>query len=64
MMNDDNNIDFESLKGILGVEVVSNLWAKVEIAKILTNRSMALMEEVNTELKFYMITHGIEDENS
>lgn len=61
MMDNSDDIDFESLKEILGVEQVASLWAKAEIAKILMKRSSELMQEIHTELKFYMITNGIEE---
>lgn len=61
MADKNDDIDFEALKGVLGVEAVSSLWAKAEIAKILMKRASELVEEVHTELKFYLITHGIEE---
>ncbi len=62
MTNNNDEFDFDSLKGVLGVQKVANLWAKAEIAKILMKRATDIFEEINTELKFYSITHELEKE--
>jgi hypothetical protein len=61
-MNQNDGIDFDALKGVLGYEKAASLWSKAEIAKILMKRASEIMEEIKTEIEFYSVVHGIEEE--
>ncbi len=62
MAEQNDGIDFDSLKRVLGYEKAASLWAKAEIARILMKRAGEITEEIKTEIEFYSITHGLDKE--
>jgi hypothetical protein len=55
MSNDDFEFDAAGFAALVDNEKLAKISAKVEVAKIMMERAMALAEEVRTEIKFYSV---------
>ena len=58
-MNEDNkdfDFDLSEYAGSLDQEKLSDLWAKVEVAKIMMDQANKLTRQVFADLEFYKMT--------
>lgn len=57
-MNDDNEFNFDMSKYASSIdrEKLSELWAKVEVAKIMMDQANKLTRQVYADLEFYKMT--------
>lgn len=58
-MNEDNkdfDFDLSRYAGSLDQEKLSDLWAKVEVAKIMMDQANKLTRQVFADLEFYQMT--------
>lgn len=58
-MNEDNkdfDFDLSRYAGSLDEEKLSDLWAKVEVAKIMMDQANKLTRQVFADLEFYQMT--------
>jgi hypothetical protein len=59
MMNDENEFDVNSYKGVIDEEKIFAMWAKIEISKVLMKRAAELQAEVETDISFYSMVNQI-----
>jgi hypothetical protein len=63
-MNEDNkdfDFDLSRYAGSLDQEKLSDLWAKVEVAKIMMDQATKLTRQVYADLEFYKMTSTFRD---
>lgn len=62
-MNDNNDFNFDLSKyaNSLDREKLSDLWAKVEVAKIMMDQANKLTRQVYADLEFYKMTSNFQD---
>lgn len=60
--NDFDSFDASRYAGSLDSEKLADLWAKVEVAKIMTDRAANLTRQVYSDLEFYKMTSGFRDD--
>jgi hypothetical protein len=66
-MNEDNNgfdFDLSRYASSLDQEKLSELWAKVEVAKIMMDQATKLTRQVYADLEFYKMTSEFKNFNS
>ena len=66
-MNEDNkdfDFDLSEYAGSLDQEKLSDLWAKVEVAKIMMDQANKLTRQVFSDLEFYKMTSEFKKPNS
>jgi hypothetical protein len=66
-MNEDNkdfDFDLSRYAGSLDEEKLSELWAKVEVAKIMMDQANKLTRQVFSDLEFYKMTSEFKKPNS
>jgi hypothetical protein len=66
MSEDNRDFDFDLSRyaGSLDQEKLSELWAKVEVAKIMMDQANKLTRQVYADLEFYQMTHEFKKFNS
>jgi hypothetical protein len=64
-MNDssDFNFDISKYADSLDTEKLSDLWAKVEVAKIMMDQATKLTRQVYADLEFYKMTSTFRDDS-
>jgi hypothetical protein len=65
-MNEDNkdfDFDLSRYADILDQEKLSELWAKVEVAKIMTDQANKLTRQVYADLEFYKMASSFNKAN-
>jgi len=66
-MNEDNkdfDFDLSRYAGSLDEEKLSELWAKVEVAKIMMDQANKLTRQVFADLEFYQMTSEFNSSSS
>jgi hypothetical protein len=66
-MNEDGkdfDFDLSRYAGSLDQEKISDLWAKVEVAKIMMDQATKLTRQVYADLEFYKMTSEFDKSNS
>jgi hypothetical protein len=66
-MNEDNkdfNFDLSKYADSLDSDKLSDLWAKVEVAKIMMDQANKLTRQVYADLEFYQMTSEFKKSNS
>jgi hypothetical protein len=66
-MNEDNkdfNFDLSKYADSLDSDKLSDLWAKVEVAKIMMDQANKLTRQVFSDLEFYKMTSEFKKPNS
>ena len=66
-MNEDNSgfdFDLSRYAGSLDEDKLSNLWAKVEVAKMMMDQATKLTRQVYADLEFYKMTSEFKNSNS
>ena len=65
-MNDssDFNFDISKYADSLDTEKLSDLWAKVEVAKIMMDQATKLTRQVYADLEFYKMTSTFRDDSN
>jgi hypothetical protein len=66
-MNEDNkdfDFDLSSYADSLDSDKLSDLWAKVEVAKIMMDQANKLTRQVFSDLEFYKMTSEFKKPNS
>jgi hypothetical protein len=66
-MNEDNkdfDFDLSRYADAVDQEKLSELWAKVEVAKIMMDQANKLTRQVYADLEFYQMTHEFKKFNS
>lgn len=66
-MNEDNsgfNFDLSRYADSLDQEKLSELWAKVEVAKIMMDQASKLTRQVYADLEFYQMTSDFKKSNN
>jgi len=64
-MNEDNknfNFDLSRYADSLDQDKISDLWAKIEVAKIMMDQANKLTRQVYADLEFYTMTSGFQDD--
>jgi hypothetical protein len=56
--NDFSSFDASRYADSVDSEKLADLWAKVEVAKIMTDRAADLTRQVYSDLEFYKMTYG------
>jgi hypothetical protein len=66
MSEDSRDFDFDLSKyaDSLDSDKLSDLWAKVEVAKIMMDQANKLTRQVYADLEFYQMTHEFKKSNS
>jgi hypothetical protein len=62
--NKDFDFDLSRYAGSLDQEKLSELWAKVEVAKIMMDQANKLTRQVYADLEFYKMTSEFRDYKS
>lgn len=62
MMNDENEFDVNSYKGVIDEEKIFAMWAKIEISKVLMKRAHELQAEVENDLAFYSMVNAMRED--
>lgn len=64
MSEDSKDFDFDLSRyaGSLDQEKLSDLWAKVEVAKIMMDQATKLTRQVYADLEFYKMTSTFRDD--
>lgn len=64
MSEDSRDFDFDLSRyaSALDQEKISDLWAKVEVAKIMMDQANKLTRQVYADLEFYKMTSTFKDE--
>jgi hypothetical protein len=63
MIDDDfNSFDASRYADSVDSKKLADLWAKVEVAKIMTDRAANLTRQVYSDLEFYKMTSGFKDD--
>ena len=66
-MNEDNkdfNFDLSKYADFLDEEKLSELWAKVEVAKIMMEQASKLTRQIYADLEFYEMTSEFKKSNN
>jgi hypothetical protein len=64
-MNEDNkDFDLSRYADAVDQEKLSELWAKVEVAKIMMDQANKLTRQVYADLEFYQMTSEFKKSNS
>ena len=64
MIDDDfNSFDASRYADSLDSKKLADLWAKVEVAKIMTDRAANLTRQVYSDLEFYKMTSTFQDDS-
>lgn len=62
MMNNDNEFDVNSYKGVIDEEKIFAMWAKIEVAKVLIKRANELQAEVQSDIEFYSMVNSMRED--
>jgi hypothetical protein len=63
MNHDDFNFDASEYASSIDTGKLTDLWAKIEIAKILTDRANKLTRQIHADLEFYKMTSNFKSDS-
>ena len=62
--NSDFNFDVSKYADSVDTEKLADLWAKVEVAKIMMDQATKLTRQVYADLEFYKMTSTFRDDSN